>query len=220
MRLDLKDLDPDQKYKVLSGVVLPRPIALITTVSTDGIVNAAPYSFFNVLSDDPPLVAIGIQSKKTGGPKDTTTNIRNTDEFVVNLADDIHAWNMVICGSALPEDVDELPLARFTPTPSTHVKPPRITECPVALECRRYMMLEPGQRRTIVMGEVLAVHVRDDMIDRDNLRVDGEKMGLIGRLHGPYYANTRDIYAMAIPKPEDVLSGKVFENPPEGPKRG
>lgn len=219
MRLDLTDLDPDQIYKVLSGVVVPRPIALITTVSADGILNAAPYSFFNVLSDDPPLVAIGIQNKKTGGPKDTTTNIRTTDEFVVNLADDTHAWNMVICGSAVAEDVDEIPLARFTTAPSTHVKPPRIAECPVSLECRRYMMLEPGSRRTIVMGQVIAVHVRDDMIDRETLRVDGEKLGLIGRLHGPYYASTRDYYAMAIPQPEDVLSGKVFENPPEGPNK-
>jgi flavin reductase (DIM6/NTAB) family NADH-FMN oxidoreductase RutF len=186
------------RYKLLVGSVVPRPIALVTTADADGRVNAAPYSFFNVLSHDPAVVALGIERRSDGRPKDTVRNIDATGEFVVNLVDEAMAPGMNICGADFEPGIDELEKAGFAAAPSLLVKPPRIAEAPVALECRllRDVRLGDGNKRAILLGEVVALRIRDDLVDPATDRVDTEKMALIGRLAGPDYVRITDRFAL------------------------
>jgi flavin reductase (DIM6/NTAB) family NADH-FMN oxidoreductase RutF len=196
MRFDLRELEPAQRYKLLGGLVVPRPIALVTTRDPDGRDNAAPFSFFNVLAEEPPLVVLGLGISPTGRAKDTTNNIRDNGEFVVNLVDEPIAAAMNLCAIDLPPEVSEVELARFTLLPAETVAPGRIAEAPVSLECRRYVTLQPGRERYIVLGEVLMLHVRDGIVDPERLHVDRDRYAPIGRLFGGGYVRTRDRFEM------------------------
>lgn len=193
MLFDFASLSADNVYKLLVSTVVPRPIAWVTTLDTEGRVNAAPYSFFNVMGNDPPVVCIGIGPKK-GELKDTGTNIRRTGQFVVNLVSEDTAEAMNITAIDVDPGVDELAMAKLTPFDSTTVAPPRIAESPVALECERLAVVELGQGRAVVIGKVLAMHVRDDcVLDPAKCYIDTPKLGLIGRMHGRgWYARTTD----------------------------
>src|SRR3954447_6837487 len=142
MEFDLKELRPSDRYKLLAGVVVPRPIALVTTLDPEGRANAASFSFFNVMGSDPPLVALGIGDRASGGPKDTARNIALTKHFVVNLVDESLAEGMNVCAVDFPVGVDELRAAGLTCAPSVLVPPPRVAESPVHLECREVATLE------------------------------------------------------------------------------
>ncbi|MBA2665537.1 MAG: flavin reductase family protein [Trueperaceae bacterium] len=191
---DLRDLDPRQRYKLLAGLVVPRPIALVSTLGSNGVRNAAPYSFFNVFSEDPPIVAIGIGGEGTSASpyKDTLRNVLDTGEFVVNLVDEplLHAMN--VSAIAFPSGTDEFDEAGFVAAPSVQVAAPRIAAAPVAFECRRYAVVPLGDRgRQLLLGEIVHVHVRAGLIDPETLEVEG--LPLIGRLHGRgWYARTTD----------------------------
>lgn len=189
---DFAALSPRERYKLLIGTVIPRPIAFITTVSLVGRHNAAPFSFFNVLTHDPAIVAIGVENHADLSFKDTARNIRETEVFTVNMVDDALAAAMEICAIKFGPDVDELAEAGLTPIAGTHVASPRILEAPASLECRRFMTLEVGKAREIILGEVLGVHIRADLIDGDKLYVDQMGMDIVGRLGGNSYARTRD----------------------------
>jgi flavin reductase (DIM6/NTAB) family NADH-FMN oxidoreductase RutF len=193
MLFDFAALSADNVYKLLVSTVVPRPIAWVTTLDTEGRVNAAPYSFFNVMGNDPPVVCIGIGPKK-GDLKDTGTNIRRTGQFVVNLVSEETAHAMNITAIDVDPGVDELAMAKLTPLASTTVAPPRIAESPVALECERLAVVDLGNGRAVVMGKVLAMHVRDDcVLDPAKCYIDTPKLGLIGRMHGRgWYARTTD----------------------------
>lgn len=193
MLFDFAALSADSVYKLLVSTVVPRPIAWVTTLDTEGRVNAAPYSFFNVMGNDPPVVCIGIGPKK-GELKDTGTNIRRTGQFVVNLVSEDTVRAMNITAIDVDPGVDELAMAKLTPLDSTTVAPPRIAESPVALECERLAVVELGNGRAVVMGKVLAMHVRDDcVLDPAKCYIDTPKLGLIGRMHGRgWYARTTD----------------------------
>lgn len=195
---DFSDLNPKERYKLLSGTVIPRPIALITTLSKDGRRNAGPFSFFNVLTHDPAIVAIGVENYEDGRMKDTSRNIRDTEEFIVHIIDDALAAQMDVCAVKFGPDVDELAEAGLETVPGTRVKAPRIVTAPAALECRRYMTLEVSQAREIILGEVLGVHVRADAVD-ERLHVDQLKLDAIGRLGGHSYARTREQFDMRTP---------------------
>src|SRR5688572_32679538 len=136
MEFDLRRLNSRDRYKLLASVVVPRAIALVTSVDAQGRVNAAPFSFFNVLGSEPALVVLGIGDRPDGAPKDTARNIRLTHEFVVNLVDEAIAERMNICAVDFPAGTDELRHAGFTCLPSADVQPPRLAESPVNLECR------------------------------------------------------------------------------------
>lgn len=199
---DFADLTPKERYKLLIGTVIPRPIAFITTLSKDGRRNAGPFSFFNVLTHDPAIVAIGVENYDDGRMKDTSRNIRDTEEFIVHIVDDALAKQMEICAIKFGPDVDELAEAGLETVLGTMVKAPRIVTAPAALECRRYMTLEVGKAREIILGEVLGVHVRADAVD-DRLHIDQLKMDAIGRLGGHSYARTRDqfdIRTLTVPE--------------------
>jgi flavin reductase (DIM6/NTAB) family NADH-FMN oxidoreductase RutF len=196
MRFDFAELTASERYKLLGGLVVPRPIALVTTRAADGTDNAAPFSFFNVVAEDPPLVVLGLGVSPRGGAKDTTANIRDGGEFVVNLVDEAIAEAMNLCAVDFPPEVDEIEIAGFDLVPSERVAPGRIAQAPVSLECRRYVMLQPGRERYIVLGEVVMLHVRDGLIDPATLRVDHGAHAPIGRLFGGGYVKTRERFEM------------------------
>ena len=205
MLFDFATLTPAEHYKLLVSTVVPRPIAWVVTQSADGLLNAAPYSFFNVLSGDPPLVAIGIGGRFAGDVKDTGGNIRVTGQFVVNLVSADTADAMNVTAIDFPPEVDEIAEAGLHTLPSTHVKPPRIAESPVALECERFTTLEVGSERALVLGRVVAMHIRDDAVmDRSRCYIDTPKLGLIGRMAGAGgYVRTTDRYEIKRIKPEE-----------------
>lgn len=200
MELDLTGDLRDDAYRILAGLVTPRPIALTTTVDPEGRVNAAPFSFFNVLGDSPPIVGLCPGDREPGVPKDTARNIRLTHEFVVNLVDEGIAEQMNLCAASLPAGESELAHAGLTALPSTSVKPPRIAESPVSLECRSWGILEIGDNRLII-GEVLRIHVRDGILDPETWLVNSDAYSPIGRMQSPHwYCRTRDLFEMKRPR--------------------
>ncbi len=194
MEFDLQELAPRNRYKLLTGVVVPRPIAWVTTLDENGVVNAAPFSFFNVMGSDPPIVAFGPSWRPDGANKDTPHNIRLTGEFVINLVDENLAAQMNICATDFPAGESEIEAAKLELAPSIRVKVPRIAASPAQLECREHSSIEIGKTR-IVLGEVLHLRIRDDLVNSEKFYVAGEKMNLIGRMHGPGgYTRTRDYF--------------------------
>jgi flavin reductase (DIM6/NTAB) family NADH-FMN oxidoreductase RutF len=196
MRFDFAELSAADRYKLLGGLIVPRPIALVTTRSADGRSNAAPFSFFNVFAEEPPLIVLGLGISPSGGAKDTTVNIRDTGEFVVNLVDEAIAEAMNLCAIDFPPEVDEIEVAGIALAPSDKVAPPRIAQAPVNLECRRYLTLQPARERYLVLGRVVMAHVRDRVLDPATLRVDRDAYAPIGRLFGGGYVRTHDLFEM------------------------
>lgn len=200
MILDLTGQHRDDAYAILSGLVTPRPIALTTTIDESGRVNAAPFSFFNVLGDSPPIVGICPGDRPSGEPKDTARNIRSTLEFVVNLVDEAIAQQMSACAASLPFGENELLHAGLTAAPCEAVKPPRILEAPASLECRHHSTIEIGGNRLII-GEVLRVHVRDGIFDTSQWLVKPGAYSPIGRMQSPnWYCRTTDMFEMKRPR--------------------
>ena len=196
MQFDMADLGVRDRYKLIAGLIVPRPIALVSTVSPDGRANAAPYSFFNAFAEEPPIVILGLGRQASGSAKDTTNNIRDVGEFVVNLVDERIAEAMNVTSIDFPPEISEIDVAGFTLEPSVKVKPGRIVEAPVSLECRRYVTLQPGPERYIALGEVLMIHVRDGIVDPVKLRVDRDVYHPIGRLYGSGYCHTHDRFEL------------------------
>lgn len=186
MLFDFGSLETLQRYKLLSFTVLPRPIAWIVTQGADGRRNAAPFSFFNVMCSDPPLVAIGFTERRPHG-KDTPRCIEETGEFVVNLVPHSALAAMNVTAIEFDDEVDELAEAKLSVMPSAMVKPPRIAESPVALECALHQMLKMESGQSIAIGKVLAAHVADEaVIDAEKCYIDTARLDLIGRMNNCY----------------------------------
>jgi flavin reductase (DIM6/NTAB) family NADH-FMN oxidoreductase RutF len=198
MLFDFAAAKSENVYKLLVATIGPRPIAWVTTQDLDGTVNAAPFSFFNAVSGNPPVVAIGIGGRGPGDVKDTGGNIRRTGQFVVNLVSFELAEPMNITAIDFPKDVDELKEAGLTTTPSQRVRPPRIAEAPVAMECERLVIVDVGIDRSVVLGKVVAMYVRDDcVLDAERCYIDTPKLDLIGRMHGAgWYSRVTDRFEM------------------------
>ncbi|MDJ1157340.1 flavin reductase family protein [Chelatococcus sp. SYSU_G07232] len=203
LSFDFARLSARERYKLLIGTVVPRPIALVTTTDEEGRVNAAPYSFFNCLSADPAIVALGVENRADMRFKDTARNVRLTEEFTVNIVSDALVAAMNVCAVPFAPGVDEVAAAGLTAVPGTHVKCPRILESPAALECRRYMTLEISRSRVIFLGEVVAAHLREDIVDRDKLHVDPFALDALGRMGGHGYARTRDYFDLPTMSTEE-----------------
>ncbi|TDH63785.1 flavin reductase family protein [Dankookia rubra] len=193
MLFDFETLSAQDRYKLVVSSVVPRPIAWVVTQDAAGTVNAAPYSFFNAFSDDPVVIGFGAGPRPAGALKDTADNIRQTGEFVVNLVPESAIHGMNATAIDFPPGVDELAEAGLSKTASSKVKPPRITESPVALECVTFQLI-PAGHHTIVLGRVIAMHINDDcMLDAAKFYVDTPKLGLVGRMHGRgWYTRTTD----------------------------
>jgi flavin reductase (DIM6/NTAB) family NADH-FMN oxidoreductase RutF len=188
-------------YKLLIGLVAPRPIALITSMDEHGRLNAAPFSAYNYLGTDPPIVAVGVTNRVDQAfvPKDTARNIRRTGEFVVNIVTEDIAEKMNICAVDFPEGVNELEKAGFTTAPSQIVRVPRIEQAHAALECREHTTLEIGRSRMIV-GRVVAIYVEDRYVDPAGPYIKADELHAIGRMNGlGNYVRTRDAF-MQIPR--------------------
>jgi len=199
MELNLEKEFADRAYPILASLVTPRPIAFVTTISPDGRVNAAPFSFFNLLGAKPPILAFAPGDRDNGTPKDTALNIRATHEFVVNLVDEAIAEAMNQCAASLPYGENELLHAGLHSAPSSVVKPPRIIEAPVSLECVEWDTLQVGDNR-VVIGLIKRVHLRDELFDAEKKRIHTDKLFLIGRMASPHwYCRTRDRFEMIRP---------------------
>lgn len=195
---DLASLSVADAYKLLVSVVMPRPIAWIVSRDAHGVLNAAPFSFFNVLSADPPLVAIGFSGAKDRDSKDTLSNIRARGEFVVNMVPEDLAEAMNITATNAPPGIDETQLAGLELAPSSIVGIPRIQASPIALECKLFQTISPGGASTICLGRVLYLHIRTSAFeDLNRLYIDPSQLRLIGRMHGAGgYTTTRDLFYM------------------------
>lgn len=198
MLFDFTQLPPRECYKLLVSTVTPRPIAWVVSMDAQGNPNAAPFSFFNAFSGDPPVVGVGIGSHVPPEPKDTRANIRDTGEFVVNLVSEDVAEAMNITAIDFHRSVNELEEAGLNTLPSVLVKPPRIAQSPVSFECKLLQIVELGPDNGLVLGRVVAMHVRDDaVIDPVRNYIDTPKLRLIGRMHGSgWYARTSDLFEM------------------------
>ena len=192
----LRDLSPHDRYKLLCGVVVPRPIALVTTLDANGAVNAAPFSFFNVFSEHPPLVVLGLQHKADRTPKDTTRNIHRDGEFVVHMVDESLALAMNDCAVDFPAGESEVAATGLATLPSVDVRVPRLAAAPFALECKRNVSLAFGPGRELLVGEVLRIHARDGLVDEATMYVDLAAYRPIGRLFANLYTYQRESFAM------------------------
>lgn len=202
MELDFASIAPRDRYKILTAVVLPRPIAWVTSLNEAGLVNAAPFSFFNAMGSRPAIVALGIADRGKGVPKDSIRNIEATGEFVVNVVTYAAREMMNRTAADFPAEVSEVSAAGLETAPSVKVKPPRLALSPVNLECRKSTLVEVGTNRVLI-GEILHVHIADEFYDAERGYVAADKLDLIGRMHGRgWYARTTDLFEMPRVNPD------------------
>jgi flavin reductase (DIM6/NTAB) family NADH-FMN oxidoreductase RutF len=204
MQLVLTELSTAERYKFLTSLVIPRPVALVTSHDEHGVYNAAPFSFFNLFSEEPAIVVLGFSAKPNGAHKDTIKNIKKTEQFVVNMVDHRVIAGMHICSADVPSHESEIDYAGFTLAPSRLIGVERIANAPVNLECRLFQLTNLTERRTLVLGEILCVHVLDEIIDPATKRVIPERYSPIARLYGDHYAWLGERYSKAIPTMEAV----------------
>ncbi len=211
VEFDFRALSARDRYKLMIGTIVPRPIALVTTVDATGRFNAAPFSFFNCLSADPPILALGIENHADMTFKDTAANIRATEVFTVNIVSAAIAEAMHVCAAGFPPGVDEIAVAGLTAVKGRAIAAPYIAEAPAAFECRRHTTLEVGRSREIVLGEILFAHYRPEVIDAERLRIDPDSLDAIARLGGDTCATIRDRFEMKTPKAEDFPLAAIEE---------
>jgi flavin reductase (DIM6/NTAB) family NADH-FMN oxidoreductase RutF len=190
MDLELARLPAAERYKLLIGLVIPRPIAWVSTWSENAVANCAPFSFFNVISEDPPLCILSFNRRSDGAMKHTLKNIRRTGEFVVNLADEGSANALHASSAEMPESESEFTKSGLTPVPARMVKHPRIGEAAASLECRVERRIEFGPERELVIGEILLIHARDGIVDPKTKRISDHYLP-VGRLYASRYCTTR-----------------------------
>jgi len=196
MFIDPKAVEQRHLHHFLISVIVPRPIAFVSTVGADGTHNLAPFSYFNLISSRPPLVGISV-NRRTAGPKDTSRKVRETGDFVVNLVDEALSAQAVDASGEWAADVDEFALTGLTPVASEKVKAPRVGESPVSLECRLERIVDVGDTDFII-GEVVWAHVRDDVL-RDG-RVDPLLLKPVGRLGGDMCTVVREVFSKPRPR--------------------
>ena len=206
LTIDPAEHEPHQVYKVMSGIIVPRPIALVSTVDRNGVANVAPFSFFCGVGSVPPTLLFCPALRATGGVgaaprKDTLRNVEETGEFVVNVVSDSIAAAANATAAEVPPDVDEFQLAGLTPVPGEVVRAPRVAESPAQMECKLLQVIytshKPGGG-VIVLGEIVRIHVREDLVD--NFRIDPAGLDAVGRMAGNTWVRTRDRLELIRPK--------------------
>ncbi|HKO04273.1 MAG TPA: flavin reductase family protein [Candidatus Acidoferrales bacterium] len=202
MVVDPATAEPGNVYKLLIGAIVPRPIAFVSSLSADGIPNLAPFSFFTAISANPPVVCFSPMIRSSDlAHKDTLNNIEATREFVVNIVSEEFAEKMNICSGEYPPEVDEFQVSGLTPVPSDLVKPARVKESHVNMECRLVQVVRVSEKLlggSIVLGEVVRFHVDDAIVE--DFRIEPEKLRAIGRMGGSTYARTTDRFELRRPK--------------------
>lgn len=217
MEINPSDLDPSLRYKLLIGSVVPRPIALVSSLSPQGNVNLAPFSYFNAVGHTPLALMFSVGKKPDLTEKDTLRNVRpiaegGTGEFVVNLAIEHYAHQVAEASESLPYGESEFDYIRLTPTASKLVGPPRVAESPVAFECRTLHIIPVGTFH-VVIGEVIHLYINDDVLD-ERLRIDSDKLAAIGRMAGYEYCRTHDRFTIpnGFPKAPELMKAESEES--------
>lgn len=200
MEYDFDKVSQDVIYKLLASTVIPRPIAWVTTRSHERIENAAPFSFFNIMGTHPPLVALGIQSSQQGGLKDTAKNILDTQVFAINLVSKEMAEEMNATSFDYDASINELEAQKIAVVPASSMDLSLIKNAPVKMECVLHTAIETGPGQYVILGEVKVFHIDDVFLDKDTGYVDGEKLGLISRMHGRgWYSDNSSLFEMIRP---------------------
>lgn len=194
--VDFEKITSYQRYKMMASLIVPRPIALVTTMGRNGVANAAPFSMFNMVGEDPPILMLSINRLTDGRLKDTAANILENREFVVHMSDEPIAAKMHACGESFPPDVSELGAVGLTPVPSKTVRPPRILEAPVAFECILQEKLET-ESRYVFIGRIKWMAARDGLIDTEKWRVNLREYHPIARFGASFYTRTSDRFSIA-----------------------
>lgn len=197
MELDPNSLSEREQYKLMTGAIVPRPIALVTTLGKCGP-NAAPFSLFNIAGTAPPMVYLCVGDQDDGSEKDTIRNLRHNPEFVVHIVDETMADRMNVCATDFPSDVNELEQAGFSTEPAFKVSPPRIREARALFECRTLNIIDIGSRHHIIIGEVVWFHFQDGIIN-ERYHVDFKQLQAIGRLSGSLYARLGETFTLVRP---------------------
>ncbi len=202
MHFDFNQVDAQIAYRLLTATINPRPIAWVSSMASNGQVNAAPFSFFNIMGHNPPTVAIGLMRKEQGTLKDTAANILENQEFVINLVSEQQADAMNATCAAFPADVDELAAANIATRPALWVKPPLIADSPVSMECVSQATVVTGPNQVVVIGRILHFHIADQyVLDAEKGYVDTLALGLISRMHGSgWYARSTDLFQLDRPQ--------------------
>lgn len=202
MRIDVSRTPVIDVYHMLVGLVAPRPIAWVTTISESGVVNLAPFSFFNAFGANPPVVVFSPTLKRDGGKKDTLLNIEANGEFVINASTEKHADLINLSSKPLSYDESEVALTGLATTPSTLVRPPRLADVPFALECKLMQIIPVGNgpiSANLVIGHIVTMHVNDDILDSHGIP-DPRKINAIARLGGEYWCRTQDLFQLERPQ--------------------
>lgn len=207
MDFDFTALPPEDRYRLLTNFIGPRPIALVTTQDAEGRRNAAPMSFFNVFGHDPAIIALGIQPRLDGRMKDTVANIRASGEFVVHMVDRPLVDAMMITGLGVEPEVDEFDLADLNSLPCTQIRAPRIAGAACAMECRVERIID-WPKRALILGEVVHMHVRPDCLDEAGRYVNSEVYQPIARLHADNYVTSDNQHVWPGPSLADVLAAQ------------
>jgi flavin reductase (DIM6/NTAB) family NADH-FMN oxidoreductase RutF len=194
MEIDASKISGPDMYRLLTGIVVPRPIAWVTSMSSDGVVNAAPFSAFTWVSNDPAILGFSA-GLRHGMPKDTARNIASSKNYVVNIADETLVEQLHLTADEFPADVSELSMAGLTTDPSAIVETPRISDAPIAMECKLQSILEFGRAGAqFVLGEVVHIHIREGLCV--NGKIETSDLRPIARLGGPKYAKLGQIMTM------------------------
>lgn len=209
--VDFEEISSYQRYKLMASLIVPRPIALVTTLGANGVANAAPFSMFNMLGEDPPILMISINRLSDGQLKDTAANILHSGEFVVHMSDEPMAQKMHDCGQSFPSDVSELAQVGLTPIASHSVAPPRIKESPVAFECVLHEKLET-ESRYVFIGRIKWMAARDGLIDTQAWRVNLRQYQPIARFGASFYTRTNDRFSLSdAPQEAPAVSTPIDE---------
>ena len=195
IEIDFQQITAHQRYKLMASLIVPRPIALVTTLGANGIANAAPFSMFNMVGEDPPILMISINRLHDGRLKDTAANILHNGQFVVHMSDEAMAEKMHACGEALPADVSELTQVGLTPIPAHSVAPPRIAEAPVAFECVLHETLETDSRYVFI-GRVVWLAARPGLVDTERWRVNLRDYHPVARFGASFYTRSSDRFSL------------------------
>lgn len=206
LSLNPADYQPRQVYKLMAGIIVPRPIALVATMSREGVANLAPFSFYSGVGSNPPTVLFCPALRSTEPAdgdlrKDTLRNVEDTGEFVINVVSEEMAAGVNLSSTDVPPEVDEFPLSGLTPVPSEAVRPPRVAESPAQMECKLLQVIYTGHEPrsgVIVLGQIVRFHIRENLVE--DFRVDQAGLNAVGRMAGHTWVRTRDRFEMVLPK--------------------
>lgn len=201
LSIDPATLSERDNYKFLIGSIIPRPIAFVTTISKDGVLNGAPFSYFNIVSSNPPLISLSIQ-RAQGERKDTSRNIIESKEFVVHIVDEQNVEKVNKTAASLPPNQSEIELAKLTPIESVKITVPGIKEAKIRMECSLEHSFELGGSDSpgcdLIIGKVVQFHIENDLYEKG--RIDPKGLAAVSRLAGNYYAKIGEIFEIERPK--------------------